>query len=90
MLGRTFVDLVDLNAQARHWMTVANNKVHGTTGQIPPLELPLEKLKELPQDGRHLEYPGSTGKLQRWFCELRRRTVWREVALLRTSPKGHF
>jgi transposase len=56
MPGRTFIDLDDLNAQARHWMTIANSKVHGTTGQIPLLQLLLEGLKELPQDGRHLEY----------------------------------
>lgn len=56
MPGRAFIDLDDLNAQARHWMTIANSKVHGTTGQIPLLQLSLEGLKELPQDGRHLEY----------------------------------
>jgi transposase len=35
-VGLTFVDLADLNAQARVWLdTVANVRVHGTTG-IPP------------------------------------------------------
>ena len=28
MPGRVFTDLDDLNVQARHWMTIANNKVH--------------------------------------------------------------
>jgi len=56
MPGRVFTDLDDLNVQARHWMTIANNKVHGTTGAIPLMELSLEELKALPQDGSHLEY----------------------------------
>lgn len=56
MPGRTFVDLDDLNAQARRWMAIVNNKTHGTTGQIPLFQLSLEGLKALPQDGRHLEY----------------------------------
>lgn len=35
-LGLTFTDLADLNAQGRVWLdTVANVRVHGTTG-IPP------------------------------------------------------
>ena len=54
--GRTFTDFDDLNAQARHWMFVANNKIHGTTGEIPLRMLFFESLKPLPPDGRHLEY----------------------------------
>jgi hypothetical protein len=34
--GRVFVDLADLNRQADHWVdTVANVRVHGTTGERP-------------------------------------------------------
>lgn len=34
--GRVFVDLEDLNRQADHWVdTVANVRVHGTTGERP-------------------------------------------------------
>jgi transposase len=37
--GRTFTDLADLNAQARHWLAhTANARVHATTGERP-LEL---------------------------------------------------
>jgi transposase len=35
--GVTFTDLADLNRQAREWAaTVANRRVHGTTGAVPP------------------------------------------------------
>jgi transposase len=46
--GLRFVDLADLNQQARHWLdTVANVRVHGTTGEIPCARLPLEGLQSL-------------------------------------------
>jgi transposase len=36
LAGRSFVDLSDINAQARHWMDhTANVRVHGTTGRRP-------------------------------------------------------
>src|SRR5690554_3013676 len=54
--GRRFKDLQDLNNQARHWMAIVNNKTHGTTGLIPLLQLPQEKLQLLPEDGRHEAY----------------------------------
>lgn len=54
--GRLFTDLHDLNNQARHWMAIVNNKVHGTTGLIPLLQLTQEKLQPLPADGRHEAY----------------------------------
>lgn len=56
MPGRSFTDLDDLNNQARKWMLLTNNKVHGTTGEIPLHMLVEEHLKALPQDGRHAEY----------------------------------
>ena len=36
LYGRTFVSDADLNAQVAHWLdTVANPRVHGTTGAVP-------------------------------------------------------
>lgn len=54
--GRSFTDLQDLNNQARYWMAIVNNKIHGTTGLIPLLQLAQEKLQPLPEDGRHEAY----------------------------------
>lgn len=46
--GLTFCDLVDLNQQGRQWLdTIANVRVHGTTRQIPWLQLSQEKLESL-------------------------------------------
>ncbi len=43
--GRSFTDLADLNAQARHWLThTANTRIHATTQQRP---LDLWKQEEL-------------------------------------------
>lgn len=42
---RTFTGLADLNRQARHWMdTVANNRIHGTTHEVPMQRLSQENL----------------------------------------------
>ena len=47
-LGLQFVDLCDLNSQAQTWLdTVANVRIHGTTGQMPWVRLPLEHLHPL-------------------------------------------
>jgi transposase len=49
-VGLTFSDLDDLNQQARSWTdTVANVRVHGTTGAVPWERLPLEQLASLPR-----------------------------------------
>jgi len=48
--GRTFVDLGDLNAQARTWCDEKNRRVHGTTGERPVDRLPQEELKPLPSE----------------------------------------
>jgi transposase len=46
--GLKFLDLVDLNRQAREWLDlVANRRVHGTTGEVPFARLPLEPLQSL-------------------------------------------
>lgn len=43
--GLTFTDLADLNRQAVGWLnTVANVRVHGTTGEAPCDRLPQEQL----------------------------------------------
>jgi transposase len=47
--GIGFVDLEDLNRQARGWCdTVANAKVHATTREVPWERLPEEGLRPLP------------------------------------------
>jgi hypothetical protein len=49
--GLRFVDLADLNHQAWEWLdTMANLRVHGTTGEVPFDRLPLEGLR--PLDGK--------------------------------------
>lgn len=48
MPGRQFLDLVDLNLQARSWLTQVNGQVHGTTGEIPFHELCKEGLNPIP------------------------------------------
>jgi len=46
--GRTFIDLADLNAQARHWLDhIANVRIHATTGQRPMDLWPKEQLTAL-------------------------------------------
>lgn len=47
-VGLHFRDLEDLNTQALDWLnTVANQRIHGTTGAIPFVRLPLEGLHPL-------------------------------------------
>ncbi|HNS53106.1 MAG TPA: IS21 family transposase [Anaerolineae bacterium] len=49
--GLRFVDLADLNRQAMEWLdTVANPRVHGTTGAVPFQRLSLEGLQSI--DGK--------------------------------------
>jgi len=48
--GRTFVDLGDLNAQARQWCDEKNRRIHGTTGECPVDRLRQEQLKPLPSE----------------------------------------
>jgi transposase len=48
-VGLHFTDVEDINAQARVWLeTVANPRVHGTTGDVPFHRLALEHLQPLP------------------------------------------
>lgn len=50
-VGLRYTDLADLNRQAREWAdTVANVRVHGTTGEVPRDRLPQEGLTGL--DGK--------------------------------------
>jgi transposase len=50
-IGRQFVDLADLNRQAALWCaTIANARVHATTGEVPAVRLAREPL--LPVTGR--------------------------------------
>lgn len=49
-VGTTFVDVADVNGQVRHWLaTVANCRVHGTTGVTPISRLDEEPLHALPE-----------------------------------------
>lgn len=48
-VGSAFVDLEDVNGQMRHWLaTVANCRVHGTTGIAPITRMREELLHTLP------------------------------------------
>jgi len=48
-VGLHFLDVDDINVQARLWLdTVANPRVHGTTGETPFSRLPFEQLQPLP------------------------------------------
>jgi transposase len=52
--GLKFTDLDDLNAQAQAWAnSVANVRVHGTTGEVPFVQLPHEALQ--PFDGQRYD-----------------------------------
>ncbi len=47
-VGLRYTDLDDLNSQARQWLdTVANVRVHGTTGQVPLERLGREHLEPI-------------------------------------------
>jgi transposase len=47
-LGLRFVDLFDLNSRVQNWLaTVANVRIHGTTGEMPCKRLALENLQPL-------------------------------------------
>jgi transposase len=47
-LGLHFRDLEDINTQALTWLnTVANRRIHGTTGEVPFERLPREGLRPL-------------------------------------------
>jgi transposase len=46
--GTQYLDLADLNNQARSWLDeTANPRIHGTTGEAPYTRLPLEQLQPL-------------------------------------------
>jgi transposase len=46
--GRHFRDLEDLNQQVERWLETANNRIHGTTNEIPRIRLMQEKPNLLP------------------------------------------
>jgi len=47
MTGIEYNDLDDLNRQATDWCVKANNKVHGTTNELPKIRLTRENLNPL-------------------------------------------
>ena len=49
-VGMTFRDVADVNSQVRHWLaTVANCRIHGTTGVTPLSRMGEEPLHALPE-----------------------------------------
>ena len=48
LLGRSFVDLEDLNCQAIAWCKSVNSRPHGTTCESPLQKLAQEELLVLP------------------------------------------
>ncbi|MCX5971251.1 MAG: IS21 family transposase [Coprothermobacterota bacterium] len=65
--ARTFHDLDDLNAQCWEWLeSVANQRIHGTTGEIPQERWEREKplLRSLP-DGPYLPLAAFSRRLSR-------------------------
>jgi len=63
--GRQFKDLNDLNRQALEWCRKADNKVHGTTGEIPLEALRKEPLLPLPNKAVRDKYRWETRKVTR-------------------------
>jgi transposase len=48
LYGRTFLSDADLNAQVDHWLTtVANPRIHGTTGAVPAVRFLSEEQGQL-------------------------------------------
>ena len=48
LYGRTFLSDADLNAQVEHWLaTVANPRMHGTTGAVPAVRFATEEQPQL-------------------------------------------
>jgi transposase len=48
LYGRTFLSDADLNAQLDHWLaTVANPRIHGTTGAVPAVRFATEEQARL-------------------------------------------
>jgi transposase len=48
LYGRAFLSDADLNAQLEHWLaTVANPRVHGTTGAVPAVRFATEEQPQL-------------------------------------------
>lgn len=63
--GRQFVDIGDLNRQARAWCEEVNRRVHGTTGERPCDRLSNEELQSLPSDDRWAKYRREVRRVSR-------------------------
>ena len=63
--GRRFVNIADLNEQARAWCAKANRRVHGTTQEVPAEQLALERLQPLPERKRVEHLLGTVRKVSR-------------------------
>lgn len=65
MPGRQFMDLGDLNRQARQWCDEQNRRIHGTTGERPIDRLAQETLGALPPAERLAKYRFEPRKVSR-------------------------
>lgn len=65
MPGRQFMDLGDLNRQARQWCDEQNLRIHGTTGERPIDRLANEALAPLPAPERWAKYRFEPRKVSR-------------------------
>lgn len=63
--GRRFVNIADLNEQARTWCVKANRRVHGTTQAVPAEQLAQEGLQPLPERKRVEHLLGTMRKVSR-------------------------
>lgn len=63
--GRQFVDIGDLNRQARVWCDEVNRRIHGTTGERPCDRLSEEELHSLPSDDRWAKYRREVRRVSR-------------------------
>jgi transposase len=63
--GRKFLDVGDLNRQARAWCDEANARIHGTTGERPCDRLADENLQTLPPADRWDKYRREVRRVSR-------------------------
>jgi transposase len=63
--GRTFIDIGDLNRQARAWCEEINRRVHGTTGERPCDRLATEELQPLPRQEHWAKYRREVRRVSR-------------------------
>ncbi len=63
--GRCFTNLEELNGQVRHWCDTQNNRIHGSTGEVPFRKLEQENLLPLPSAEVRSAYRWQTRKVSK-------------------------